>query len=406
MARLGRLLHPLRQWQAEAYEAWRPHRRGIVTVVTGAGKTYLALHCIVDFLAEMPQGHVLITVPTTALQDQWHAALVSQADFDESAIGMAGGGHAVTGSPRIVIAILNTARDMTRELTDTGSWFLVVDECHHSGAEVNRRIFQGRYEATLGLSATPERQHDDWFETVIVPALGEVVYEYTYVQAVRDGVIAAFELWNIKVPLTPDEDNRITSLNRSIAKESARLSRDNQPMSDRLKRLLLARSRESQGVQSRISTTIALTDMWHGRRGIIFHESIEAATALTRTLESRHHRVRLYHSGLYPATRYEHLRLYIIGQIDIIVCCRALDEGLDVPDTQYGIIAASTTSARQRIQRLGRILRPALDKKHAVIATMYALSSEERALQHEHHNLVDVAGTKWYEAKRIATHTD
>ena len=45
------------------------------------------------------------------------------------------------------------------------------------------------------------------------------------------------------------------------------------------------------------------------------------------------------------------------SEIRILLCCRALDEGLNVPETDVGIILSSTGSLRQRIQRIGRILR-------------------------------------------------
>ncbi len=46
------------------------------------------------------------------------------------------------------------------------------------------------YAATLGLSATPERNHDDGIERYVVPALGPVIYEYVQDEAITDGVIA------------------------------------------------------------------------------------------------------------------------------------------------------------------------------------------------------------------------
>ncbi len=38
-----------------------------------------------------------------------------------------------------------------------------------------------------------------------------------------------------------------------------------------------------------------------------------------------------------------------------------MDEGVDVPDAEVGIIVSGTGSSREFIQRLGRILRPKAD---------------------------------------------
>jgi superfamily II DNA or RNA helicase len=51
-----------------------------------------------------------------------------------------------------------------------------------------------------------------------------------------------------------------------------------------------------------------------------------------------------------------------------------LDEGIDVPDANVGIIVSGTGSSREFIQRLGRILRPAEGKDKAIL---YELISKE-----------------------------
>jgi predicted helicase len=51
------------------------------------------------------------------------------------------------------------------------------------------------------------------------------------------------------------------------------------------------------------------------------------------------------------------LRRYRTGEARILVSCKALDEGLDIPSADVGILLATTSEQRQRIQRLGRILR-------------------------------------------------
>ena len=80
-----------------------------------------------------------------------------------------------------------------------------------------------------------------------------------------------------------------------------------------------------------------------------------------------------------------------------MVTCRALDEGLNVPDASVGIIVAWTKTTRQRIQRLGRVLRPAKNKTSAVIYTLYSTKEEEKILQAEAKQLNGVAKISWKE---------
>jgi len=46
-----------------------------------------------------------------------------------------------------------------------------------------------------------------------------------------------------------------------------------------------------------------------------------------------------------------------------------LDEGIDVPEANIGIIVSGTGSSREYVQRLGRLLRPRENKK----AVLYEL---------------------------------
>ena len=46
------------------------------------------------------------------------------------------------------------------------------------------------------------------------------------------------------------------------------------------------------------------------------------------------------------------------GRFMAIVTSKVLDEGVDIPDAELGVILSGTGSAREFIQRLGRLLRP------------------------------------------------
>jgi superfamily II DNA or RNA helicase len=67
------------------------------------------------------------------------------------------------------------------------------------------------------------------------------------------------------------------------------------------------------------------------------------------------------------------------GRFKAIVSSQVLDEGIDVPDASVGIIMSGSGSAREFIQRLGRILRPAKGKKKAIL---YELISRETGEVH------------------------
>ena len=145
-----------RRWQAEAVEVWAKELRGIARVVTGGGKTVFSYLCLEKFFAEHSDGRAIIVVPTLALLDQWFVDICDATDLDESEVACYSGGSQPQQPGRINILVLNTARRVSRELSELSPTILIVDECHRTGAIENSRALEGFHEATLGLSATPE----------------------------------------------------------------------------------------------------------------------------------------------------------------------------------------------------------------------------------------------------------
>jgi superfamily II DNA or RNA helicase len=66
------------------------------------------------------------------------------------------------------------------------------------------------------------------------------------------------------------------------------------------------------------------------------------------------------------------------GRYNAIVTSKVLDEGVDVPDAELGIILSGTGSGREFIQRLGRLLRPKpnVNKKAKLIEIISADTRE------------------------------
>ena len=181
-----------REWQVCALEKWKPARRGIVKIVTGGGKTVFAQMCLQMFFEESYNGQALIIVPSVSLLDQWWIALQEESGISRDDIGLLSGQEACEGNEPIIISVINSARTFTEEFSKKRTLFLIVDECHRAGSPVNAKALLGQFTATLGLSATPERDYDEGFEAYIAPRLGPIIHEYTYVDASRDGVISPF----------------------------------------------------------------------------------------------------------------------------------------------------------------------------------------------------------------------
>ena len=132
--------HP---WQHQCIAKWRKKKgRGTVKVVTGAGKTLLAL-----FIAELLQNtedkdlHLAVVVP----DDRVDAPVVrrdsrARQHVPAEAIGRLGGGYdeGFSGGKRILISVLASASErlpkLVKEANIEEHLMLVADECHRAGA--------------------------------------------------------------------------------------------------------------------------------------------------------------------------------------------------------------------------------------------------------------------------------
>ena len=65
------------------------------------------------------------------------------------------------------------------------------------------------------------------------------------------------------------------------------------------------------------------------------------------------------------------------GRYNAIVTSKVLDEGIDVPDAQLGILVSGTGSSREFVQRLGRLLRPKNDNQQARLIEIVSSGTSE-----------------------------
>jgi superfamily II DNA or RNA helicase len=362
--------------------------RGIISVVTGGGKTVFALSCI----AELRPDTTLIVVPTAALLEQWWDEAASYFDIPLEAINViTGKGGIKTGS--INLAVINTASG----LPPAGRWgklFLIVDECHKAASESFRKVLDLKTTASLGLSATPERPYDDGLASVLIPAIGPVIFTYDYEDALEEGVIVPFTLHNIVFELEEDRQAEYDRLTKAIARAVSQEGME----SEKAIALMLKRARVLNLSMNRVKIALKLVLANRSRKILIFHEDIQACNIIAAVLTNSGVANTIYHSKMRIKARVEALHSYRTNKSQVLVTCRALDEGFNVPETEMGIIAASTATRRQRIQRLGRVVRPAPNKESASIYTLVATGPEIARLKEEEALLEGVAAAHWSKA--------
>ena len=371
--------------QTEALDAWvAGQKRGIVELPTGAGKTFLAVLAI----AEVGRP-TLVVVPTIDLMVQWKRVLAEQLAVP---IGLVGGGE--KDRQAITVTTYDSAQVHTEFWGDRFG-FLVCDECHHLPAPAYRFIAEGSLAPfRLGLTATLQRA--DGGEAVAEALLGPCVYRVS-IEELEGDYLAPYEVRTVPVSLTEDEQARYESARGQYLTflRSTGIVLSHPGGWARF----IARCHQSDEGRAafaayRVQKRIALTSegkldaLWRiiaehkDDRILVFTEDNETVHALSRRFlfPTITHRTR-------PAERVDLLRAFAEGTMPVLLTSKVLNEGVDVPEANVGVVLSGSGSVREHVQRLGRILRKRPDKR----AILYEVHSEvaaeanlrERRRQHE-----------------------
>jgi len=365
-----------REYQQAALAAWTDHdHRGSVVLPTGSGKTFLAVQAIAEAGVS-----TLVVVPTIDLLNQWHATLTNAfGDQLPDGVGVLGGGsHTVTD---ITVTTYDSAY---RYIDEYGDQFglLVVDEVHHLPAPTYQQIPEMTIAPSrLGLTATYERadgEHD-----VLEELLGPVVYEEN-VDELAGEYLSEYETIHLKVELTADERAQydeeyqiyrdyIDDHDFEIWKEEGyqgflkRSSYDS-----RGRRALVAKQRAEEIARTavkKLDTLDNLLKRHYDDRTIIFTANNDFAYDISQEFI-----VPCITHQTETEERTEILNRFRTGEYSMLVTSQVLDEGIDVPAANVGIILSGSASKRQYAQRLGRILRPTDDRQPA---RLYEIITDE-----------------------------
>lgn len=480
----------LYDWQQEAADAWfsdseSEPQRGIAQVVTGAGKTVMALEVVRRWLADHPDGVVTVVVPTKVLMGQWLREFVEKLNVPVGDIGWAGDGNrdSFTDGRRILVSIVNTAvKDdfLSGALTDAGrpDHLLIADECHRYTSDVFSNIFEYPRTAGLGLSATPTSTIADSADDsssrpeavpdspespdsglapsdeLLLAELGEIYYTLTYDEALQRDLIPPFEVNYVRFELTQSERSQYDTFSRKVsdavsdieARYGDRLFQLNGNYAQKLNTIRSSAEGPTPAIGnffeytqkrrelvanavSRQAITLDLLRRAVERddKSIVFQERIEQLEQLVAPHERRGRNPRtgeladevssrqelyqryptleeidlaiedlfddpkykpvMYHSG-HSRSRWNDFAMEWFrddGFANTMLSVKALIEGVDVPSADVGIIRVSSSSLRQRIQTLGRILRTGDDaSKRSKLYVLYAGDTVEENLFREH----------------------
>lgn len=409
----------LTSWQHDALGAWwsgdsRGPHRGTLEVFTGGGKTLLALAAAARLSQTIPDLRIAVVVPTQALQAQWIREIAKQTDLPAGTLGRLGGGRSDSlADKRVLVSVLNSAStklaDACRTVT-ADRLLLIVDECHRAGAPQFSKALQVPAQYRMGLSATPDRGELDesgeqvsYDEHVLGRELGEVVFNFDLRKARAVGWLPDYRIYHHGVTLSPPERQEYERISRQVDDLADKLrSFGREPTQARrlagrtddlgrtaaayvgataLRKDLLYRASERHRVTVSVLEAAYARDPT--RRTLLFHERVDQAVALHQTLSSALTvPCALEHSKLAAAIRRKALADFADGSVSVLVSVKSLVEGINVPASDVGVSVASSSSVRQRVQSLGRVLRRRFDDstKRADMHIVYVADSVDELI--------------------------
>jgi superfamily II DNA or RNA helicase len=361
--------------QREAVATWQQAGgKGVVVLPTGTGKTFVAVLAI--HRTERP---ALVVTPTIDLMSQWYSELCVAFGVP---VGLLGGGY------HDVQPLTVTTYDSARLYTERyGNRFglVVFDECHHlPGSSTMASAVEAIAPYRLGLTATPERT--DGLEALFEELIGPIVYRREIPELAGD-YLAGYRTERLYVELAEEE---------AAAYQQAR---------DHYRRFCADRGismSSPAGWQRFIQETSRSRD---GRAAFLAYQEQRrlalAAPAKLRLLEQllqQHRRDRVLIFTYDNATVYQIARQYLVpaithqtktkerkqildgfqtGEYSVVVTSRVLNEGVDVPAANVGIVLSGTSTVREHVQRLGRLLRKHGDKQAVLIEVVTRGTVEE-----------------------------
>ncbi|MFO0958279.1 MAG: DEAD/DEAH box helicase family protein [Isosphaeraceae bacterium] len=347
--------------QTEGLEAWwHSGGRGVVVLPTGTGKTHLANLAIAR--AQRPS---LVITPTIDLMNQWYDELTLAFGAE---VGLLGGGYYEV-QPLTVTTYDSAYINLDRLGNQFG--LVVFDECHHLPGPTYGLAATGSIAPfRLGLTATPERT--DNAHTQLDWLIGPIVYRREITQ-LRGRFLADYRVETLHVNLS-DEERRRYEACREVYRNYLRDMGIDMRQPGSWGRFLKTAFRSGEGRQAyqayreqrelalaapaKISLLSRILDRHNGDRVLIFTHDNATVYKIAREflVPVITHQTKI-------KERKDVLTKFNKGEYPIVATSRVLNEGVNVPEANVAVVMSGSSTVREHVQRLGRILRKSGDKE-------------------------------------------
>lgn len=408
-----------REYQMTAFKNWKANgQKGMFAMATGTGKTITSLNCLYEIYKHSGYYKALILVPTIALVEQWESEckkfnfnniikVCSKNNSWREEVDRLKVTESLSKDKPTSYIIIGTYASYCKdsvfqELNEFSrkQLLLIADEAHNMGASGILKKMSGiPYLRRIGLSATPERQYDDFGNAKLREFFGaeeKYTYEYTMKEAIENDVLCTYKYYPHVIRLTDNELEEYQKISNRLVKmynfSKGCFDKDD----DILTALLIKRKRIIHKAARKIDAFKEILNDRMKEKGnlkytlvyvpegnfpdtyaadtFIYHDTIKddpesehLIDEYTQAIRDVGEKITVKEFTSQSSDREQTLKDFAEGRLDVLTSMKCLDEGVDVPRSELAIFCASTGNPRQFIQRRGRILRKHKDKLEATI---------------------------------------
>jgi superfamily II DNA or RNA helicase len=301
---------------------------------TGGGKTICLAHVVAE--ANVQSKKVLILAHREELIKQAADKIAPIAGIEP---GIIKAGHKADYSRSIQVA---SVQSLTRRLTKCPQFdLIVVDEAHHSTAKSYRSILNHFANSqVLGVSATPVRLDGGGFRGLF----DELICGATVKQLIEMGNLSKYKYY------APAQSMSLVG----VRKRGGDYRQDQ-----------IEAANPSDSVAA--DCLKAYRDYLDGKQVVIFAVSVAHSQAIACSFAANGIGAAHLDGSSDCKTRSLTMAAFRAGQIRVLTNCALFDEGLDIPGLDGVILARPTASLGRYLQMVGRGLRVAEGKEHAII---------------------------------------
>lgn len=357
---------PVAKWrhQDQAIAEFLDKERGVLDMATGTGKTRTALRICNKLIEKGDIETIIISTVGNDLLDQWYLNVL------EVARTLLGNKFSILRNyknyrekdyfliePQWNLLIVSRpelpqALEVVNSITLGKKTLLIHDEVHGLGSPSNIKSLTSLSENIrfrLGLSATPEREYDQIGNQFILEHIGPQIFKFEIDNAIERGILCPFNYFPIEYQITEEDKEQL----RKIRGRYEASKNSSSPMTkDQLSMSIASIYKNSEAkiplFREFISKNADLLN-----RSIIFVGTQDFGEKILDIVHRFNTDFHTYFSGESSET----LSRFAKGELECLITCHRLSEGIDIQSLNNVIIFASDRSKLELIQRIGRCLR-------------------------------------------------